>query len=424
MSAARPSSPITDPTTVPTTVPTPRLTAAELCSALAVRDLADPAQGPHAVQLIVDELRTALTRAWPSTEVRVRRDHPVVSLADNYDNLGYAAGAVTREARYTRYVGPGEVLRSHTSAMVPPALRELATGTSDDVLLVCAGICYRRDSVDWQHTGTPHQLDLWRLSRTTVLGEPELEAMIAMVVGTVLPGRTYRTVPAVHPYTTHGRQIDVLLDDQWIEIGECGVAAPHVLRRAGLDERWTGLAMGPGLDRLLMLHKGIGDIRLLRSTDPRVAEQLLDLSPYRPVSTLPAVRRDLSVVVGPEVDVSAEALGDRVRDALGEDADAAESVEVVSETPVRRVAGSGAGPAGAHARSAKHPGPAGAAAAGPHSDRCGGQRTPRPRVRRTARGPGRGVDRTRGSVVALNGPGPAVPGAGRPALTGAGSITR
>ena len=139
-------------------------------------------------------------------------------------------------------------------------------------------------------------------------------------------------MPAVHPYTIHGRQIDVLLDDQWIEIGECGVAAPHVLRRAGLDESWTGLAMGPGLDRLLMLRKGIRDIRLLRSTDPRVAEQMLDLAPYKPVSAMPPVRRDLSVVVGPDVDVSAEALGDRVRNALGADADAAESVEVLGET--------------------------------------------------------------------------------------------
>lgn len=308
------------------------VTVEELHTTLALRDLADPAQGPHAIQLIVDSVRTALARAWPYTEIWTRRDHPVVSLADNYNNLGYAADAVTREAKYTRYVSAGEVLRSHTSAMIPPALRELAGSESSDVLLVCAGICYRRDSVDWQHTGTPHQLDLWRISRNVALGEPELEDLIARLVDTVLPGQSYRTTPAVHPYTTHGRQVDVLLDDQWIEIGECGVAAPDVLRKAGLDKRWTGLAMGPGLDRLLMLRKGIRDIRLLRSTDPRVAEQLLDLSPYRPVSALPAVRRDLSIVVGRDTDTSAEALGDRVRRVLGADAEAAESVEVRGET--------------------------------------------------------------------------------------------
>ncbi|MFI6673800.1 hypothetical protein [Kribbella sp. NPDC050470] len=308
------------------------ITIEELHAALSLRDLTDPAQGPHAIQLIADSIRTALGQAWPYTEIWTRRDHPVVPLADNYDNLGYAADAVTREARYTRYASEGEVLRSHTSAMIPPALRELATSTSSDVLMICAGICYRRDSVDWQHTGTPHQLDLWRISRNVTLGEPELEDMIARLVDTVLPGQTYRTVPAVHPYTIHGRQIDVLLDDQWIEIGECGVAAPPVLRKAGLDESWTGLAMGPGLDRLLMLRKGIRDIRLLRSTDPRVADQMLDLSPYKSVSSMPPVRRDLSVVVDAAADLSPEAIGDKVRNALGPDADAAESVDVISET--------------------------------------------------------------------------------------------
>ena len=102
------------------------LTSDELNAALVLRDLSDPAQGPHAIQLVVDQIRTALGHTWPYTEIWTRRDHPVVSLADNYDNLGYAAGAVTREARYTRYASEGDVLRSHTSAMIPPALRELA----------------------------------------------------------------------------------------------------------------------------------------------------------------------------------------------------------------------------------------------------------------------------------------------------------
>jgi phenylalanyl-tRNA synthetase alpha chain len=90
--------------------------------------------------------------------------------------------------------------------------------------------------------------------------------------------------------------------------------------------------MGLGLDRLLMLRKGVPDIRLLRSSDPRVAEQMLDLAPYRPVSQLPAVRRDLSIVVGPETVIDEEVLGDRVRQALGTKADVAESVAIVSET--------------------------------------------------------------------------------------------
>jgi phenylalanyl-tRNA synthetase alpha chain len=92
----------------------------------------------------------------------------------------------------------------------------------------------------------------------------------------------------------------------------------------------SGLALGLGLDRLLMLRKGVPDIRLLRSADPRVTAQMLDLDRYRPVSTMPPVRRDLSLAVAAESGL--EELGDEVRAALGERAEAVESIELVCET--------------------------------------------------------------------------------------------
>ena len=100
---------------------------------------------------------------------------------------------------------------------------------------------------------------------------------------------------------------------------------------------WTGLAMGLGLDRLLMLRKGIPDIRLLRSTDPRIATQLLDLRPYQAVSALPPVRRDVSVAVDAHAEISPETLGDQVREALGADADAVESVSLLAVTDYANV---------------------------------------------------------------------------------------
>ena len=113
-------------------------------------------------------------------------------------------------------------------------------------------------------------------------------------------------------------------------MAECGLAHPEVLEAAGLAG-WGGLA----LDRLLMLRKGVPDIRLLRSADPRIAGQLADLAPWRPVSAMPPVRRDLSVAVA--ADDTAEDQGDRVRDALGPDATAVEEVTVLAETPQGRL---------------------------------------------------------------------------------------
>ena len=298
--------------------------------ALELRDLTDPARGPHAMQLLLGRVVDALASRW-GCAVRTHRADPVVSVGDNYDRLHYPPGGAARDARYTRYAGPDTLLRTSTTALVPPALRLLAADPPADVLLVCPGLVYRRDSIDRLHVGEPHQVDLWRVARRP-LGTDALREMVDAAVGAALPGAAYRCNPAEHPYTLHGLEIEVRDGARWVEVGECGLALPAMLAEAGLDtRRHSGLAMGLGLDRLLMLAKGIRDIRILRSEDPRAAAQMLDLAPWRPVSDQPAVRRDLSVATAP--DRTPEEIGDRVRQALGCRADALEAVEVLSETP-------------------------------------------------------------------------------------------
>jgi phenylalanyl-tRNA synthetase alpha chain len=307
------------------------LSADELRRALSVRDLTDPAAGPHAMQRLVSSALESLRAAW-GCEVRVHRQSPVVSIADNYDRLHYPPGGAARDARYSRYVCDTALLRSQTSAMIPGLLRRLAEAPPRDALLACPGLVYRRDCIDRLHTGEPHQMDLWRIRQGTPLTTADLQDMIGTVVHALLPGREARLTAAVHPYTTDGLQIDVLEHGEWVEIGECGLALPALLAESGLDPAGTtGLAMGLGLDRILMLRKGLDDIRLLRSADPRIATQLLDLEPYRPVSSMPEVRRDVSLVLPEEQ--TPEELGDAVREALGARAELVESVQVLSETP-------------------------------------------------------------------------------------------
>jgi phenylalanyl-tRNA synthetase alpha chain len=307
------------------------LSTEELERALALRDLTDRAAGEHTVQQVVAGIERAVGTAW-RVPVRHAPGPRVVPVADNYDRLRYDRDAVTRDRRYSRYVGPGRMLRSHTTAAIPGLLDRLAAGSGPlDLVLSVPGICYRRDAIDRTHVGEPHQLDLWRVRRGgPPLTEADLTELVGLVVGAVLPGRPWRTPPSPHPYTLAGREVYVRDGDHEVEVGECGLAHPAVLAGAGLPAGTTGLAMGLGVDRLTMLAKGIPDIRLLRATDPRVAGQLRDLTPYRPVSTMPAATRDLSLAVAADLD--AELLGDRVRELLGADAAAVEEVAVLAET--------------------------------------------------------------------------------------------
>ncbi|MEU1394117.1 MULTISPECIES: hypothetical protein [unclassified Nonomuraea] len=306
------------------------LTSDQLSRALNMRDLTDPVQGGHAIQVLLDAVVTALRSEWRNT-VRYVRNSPIVPVRENYDRLGYDPDDVTRARRYTRYIGPTVMLRSHTSADLPTALEEYAGRSNVDELIVAPGLVYRRDVVDRSHVGEPHQVDLWRIRSTPDTDDSEMPTMIGRLVDAVLPGAQWTVTDVSHPYTVGGQQIDVLHNGEWLELAECGRIHPDVLRGSGLDpEQWSGLALGMGLERALMLRKGIPDIRYLKAEDPRIASQMLTLAPWQHISPLPASRRDISVVVAAEEDE--ETLGDRIRLALGDDAAVIESVEVLSRT--------------------------------------------------------------------------------------------
>jgi phenylalanyl-tRNA synthetase alpha chain len=305
------------------------LTQVQLRRALTLADLTDPAYGPHCMQQLVAGATDALRARW-GCPVLVHRASRVVAVKDNYDALGYPPDGPARESRYTRYVDAGRLLRSQTSAAVPSALRELAPTAPDDVLVCAPGLVYRRDAIDRLHVGEPHQLDLWRISARR-MATADLDVMVAAVVEALLPGASWRTIPASHPYTLDGREAQVLAGGEWVELLECGLAHPDVLAAGGLGG-YGGLAMGIGLDRAVMLRKGIGDIRLLRSEDPRVAAQMRDLEAYRAVSAQPPSRRDMSIACAPGL--ADEDLGDRVRAALSdEQAEWVEEVAVAARTP-------------------------------------------------------------------------------------------
>jgi phenylalanyl-tRNA synthetase alpha chain len=92
------------------------LTTAQLRQALNLRDLSDPADGPHAMQAITQGILDALAEEW-NCEVIVHRQNPIVTVSENYDALHYPPDGASRDARYSRYVCDDTLLRTQTSAL-------------------------------------------------------------------------------------------------------------------------------------------------------------------------------------------------------------------------------------------------------------------------------------------------------------------
>ncbi|WP_108125014.1 hypothetical protein [Saccharospirillum mangrovi] len=311
-----------------------QLTAEQLVAALSLRDLSNPAQGPHAIQLLLDAIQTHLTDTYQAPLQRLPAS-PLVPVTQNYDALGYPPDGPAREARYSRYLSDDWMLRTQTSALVPTWLQSWPDKTPRRLMLLTHGLVYRRDSIDRLHCAEPHQADIWiLLPRSELIDEQRMvRTAIGELCQAILPDQAISLSRSPHPYTQDGLQLDALTaKGELVEIGECGRIDPGLLARTGWNPNdVTGIAIGLGLDRLLMVRKQLPDIRLLRNADPRVAEQMLDLEPWRPVSWQPAIERDLSIATDNATD--AELLGDQVRQALTDQADWLEMVQVLSETP-------------------------------------------------------------------------------------------
>lgn len=304
------------------------LTKEQLKKGLEIRDLSDSSQGEHCMQLIMNEVIDALKNYW-NCPVTIYRENPIVTVEDNYDKLGIDKESVLRSEVYTRYVDDNHVLRTMASTMVPRGLQSIKDEIKPNRLLACVGLVYRRDQIDRIHNGVHHQMDLWYTSENLVT-EQDMQDMINIIVKVVTgkENSEYITIPKIHPYTVDGREIDIVVDGKPMEILECGLTNPRILKENGCEGKY-GLALGLGLERILMVRKNIKDIRLLRSTNEKVECQMHDLEPYKEVSSMPPVVRDISVVVDKNLDI--ELLGDMVRDS-NVDEHLIEEVQILSET--------------------------------------------------------------------------------------------
>lgn len=288
--------------------------------ALELDDLTELKHPAHAIGLLLDEVLEGLkARGWP--DAQVLRGPRIVSAQENYGLLGYDPAEVTLGSEHTRWVDEHSLLRTQTTSQIPKALQQAAQNrkAGELILLAAPGITFRRDSRDRWHCAEPHQMDIW------VLGDPQLSTrehllrLVADILECSVPGMSWIYQSSPHHYTEGGIEVNLLLDKQPIEVLECGCIARSLLQRLGVDPaKHGGLALGMGLDRLTMLRKGIPDIRLLRDPNERVQAQLHDLLPWKAVSRLPSISRDISLAVTPGL--SEEALTEKMLLAAGDSA--------------------------------------------------------------------------------------------------------
>lgn len=270
--------------------------------------------------------------------IKVIRGDAIVDAKDNFDSLLFSPGNPGRSSTYTRYTDENHVLRTHTSALIPPTFEKLKKDT-DCSTFVLPGLVYRRDVIDPKHLDVFHQIDIWTLQDNKKYGSVTKENLLELaraVFEAACPGSEMVVYEAKHPYTIGGIEVYAKADGKEIEVLEAGLAHPDVLRNSGIDpDLYSGLALGMGVERLIMARKNLPDIRLIRSIDPRVIKQMANMDKFKNVSDQPPIYRDMSYCV--DKNDSEEDICEAIRNVFGEKADLLEEVKILERTPYEKL---------------------------------------------------------------------------------------
>ena len=196
-----------------------------------------------------------------------------VQLDDEYhmfDSLNFAKGHPARDGYDTFRTEEGFIPPAHTSTMQNRVLKanahKLAEGKA--IAVAVPGRVYRNEDVDATHEHTFYQCEGVYVSEDCTLGNMLgiLREFFEKYYGQKL---NIKTQPGYFPFTEPS--LEFLIEkpkslggkgDGWLEMLGCGMIHPNVLKMAGIDPtEYQGFAWGGGIDRLVMLRYGLGDVR-------------------------------------------------------------------------------------------------------------------------------------------------------------------
>lgn len=166
------------------------------------------------------------------------------------------------------------VLRTHTT---PVQIHYMRTHTPP-FRMICPGTVYRKD-YDATHSPMFHQCEGLmvddRVSLTDMQGVM-VEAMKALLH----PDIEFRFRTSYFPFVEPGLEVDIRMKNQdgspgrWLEVVGCGMVHPQVLKNGGIDPKtYRGFAFGFGIERLVMIKRGITDLRAFYEGDMRWLRQ-------------------------------------------------------------------------------------------------------------------------------------------------------
>lgn len=203
----------------------------------------------------------------------------------NFEVLNFPPDHPARDMQDTFYISPGVLLRTHTSNIQARVMEV----NKPPIRIIAPGKVYRNETITARSHVFFHQVEAVYIDKDVTFADlfTTLDDFLAKLFKQSIATR-YR--PSYFPFVEPGVEVDISClvcqgkgcplckHSGWVEIAGAGMIHPEVLRNGGIDpEQYTGFAWGMGLERLVMMLRGIQDIRLFTENDLRFLNQFTAL---------------------------------------------------------------------------------------------------------------------------------------------------
>ncbi len=199
----------------------------------------------------------------------------------NFEALNMSKDHPARDMFSSFYIEEDLLLRSHTS----PVQIRVMEKQKPPVKIVCPGRCYRYDAFDASHSPVFHQVEALYVDRGVSFGDLKwlFSEFVKFVFG---PKTKYELRPSFFPFTEPSGELaiscaicggdgcSVCGNSGWLECAGCGMVHPQVLKSVNISpKKYSGYALGMGVERVAMIKYVIDDIRVFFKNDLRFLEQ-------------------------------------------------------------------------------------------------------------------------------------------------------
>lgn len=200
-----------------------------------------------------------------------------------FSALNFAEDHPARDMQDTFFVRnvPGTLLRTHTSSVQTRTMLE----TEPPIRVICPGRVYRNEAISYRAHCFFHQVEALYVDQKVSFAD--LKQVLLYFAQEMFGTDTkIRLRPSYFPFTEPSAEMDISCNicggkgcnfckhTGWVEILGCGMVDPNVLENCGIDsKKYSGYALGMGVERITNLKYRVSDLRLFSENDVRFLEQ-------------------------------------------------------------------------------------------------------------------------------------------------------